>query len=700
MALPLPRCYRELFNDESNSPPPDRLAEYMQGYRFDGGPTPSALRDQTANLSDRQPMAFLCMVTGIGGAYEVHIVHRLMRYMDLPGEPASGFHDHVLGLLGDILPHQYPTVDVPGTTFHLVATPVRVPTTAGMAVLIPTWNEAVGPLGPYTDEDPETEVVRPRHVQILPGYYAALLIHRRGVSPKTAYQELHGAMVARGELDRCQDVLTWLKAACTARGGLGPLNAVPAVYHNLPPLHLPEVVYRYFTGKVRGDLPALNAPDPATADMTGTLAGALRALTREGGGGTDADERREREPKTVQEAYKETYRTLLRFGNVALPTAVSTVWCRLANCAKGEQHTVLVQEFQRVCMARGLAPELYTPVVTATLKQMVTGFQFVGLGVDDLSSGCQPFAVSYAGGASQLQALESAEIGNQLAQGEHSASLADYRTLREQEKVKFPRDATDVVITIGRYAVLCQTLFQGTGPDNPLVVAMWKLYAALSNAVPFITEKYYQQATLTPAVANMYYPCILRTVQVNVHDYLQGVSTNIADSHDGIDLPDFRSLLWDLRHGTFSNGSNWVPLPEGYLTPPPRFSATSSGGSRMPGTVSTGGGTVSTANTGVSTITADTRPAVTRVDNPAPDADFTSIVVRPGGTRPILREHPPPHNDAGREFCIAWWTRGCCFANCRRSSAHVPFANAAERTRLLTFCREHIAIPSSAPSRA
>ena len=201
VAVRAPRCYRELFSDEANSPPRDRLAEYMQGYRFDGGPTTATLRDQTVNLSDRQPMAFLCMVAGIGGAYEVHTVHRLMRYIDIPGEPASGFHDHMLGLLGDILPHQYPAVDIPGTIFHLVATPVRVPTTAGMAVLAPTWDKGEGPLGPYTEGDPETEVVRPRHVQIVPGYYTALLIHRRGVSPKVAYQELHGAMAARGELE-------------------------------------------------------------------------------------------------------------------------------------------------------------------------------------------------------------------------------------------------------------------------------------------------------------------------------------------------------------------------------------------------------------------------------------------------------------------------------------------------------------------
>jgi hypothetical protein len=90
------------------------------------------------------------------------------------------------------------------------------------------------------------------------------------------------------------------------------------------------------------------------------------------------------------------------------------------------------------------------PIVTATLKQMVVGLQFVGHSVDDLSTGCQPFLVSFAGGSNHLQALEAASIGNQLAQGEQNASLADYRTLREREKIKFPRDVTEVNITMGR----------------------------------------------------------------------------------------------------------------------------------------------------------------------------------------------------------------------------------------------------------
>ena len=97
------------------------------------------------------------------------------------------------------------------------------------------------------------------------------------------------------------------------------------------------------------------------------------------------------------------------------------------NSAKKKQHTILVREFQRVCMARDLLTELYVPIVTATLKQMIVGFQFAGHDMDDLSTaGGQPFLVLYAGSRNHLQALEAASIGNQLTHGEHSASLLDY----------------------------------------------------------------------------------------------------------------------------------------------------------------------------------------------------------------------------------------------------------------------------------
>lgn len=119
------------------------------------------------------------------------ILHRLMRYMDTPGEEVSGFRDRVLCLVGYILPrHQYLTVDVPGTTFHLGTVPVRVPIVAAINALVPTWDDPAVPLGPFPEDAPETELVRPHHVQRLPGYLAAIvLVHRHGVTVKVAYQQ-------------------------------------------------------------------------------------------------------------------------------------------------------------------------------------------------------------------------------------------------------------------------------------------------------------------------------------------------------------------------------------------------------------------------------------------------------------------------------------------------------------------------------
>lgn len=358
---------------------------------------------------------------------------------------------------------------------------------------LPTWEDPTIPLGPLAEDEPETEVVRPRHFQLIPGYYAAMLIHRRGISTKVAFQELHGAMAARHELEACRDVLVWLKAAATAHGGGGLQNGVPIVYHPLAPVHMPPAVYQYLTSKVTSDLPALAIA--AANEMTGTLAGALRALTRPGTGG-EVDDRGPREVKTVQDVYKETFTTLLRFCNVTSPTDVAPVWARLANCGKSEQHTIITQDMQRMCMARGLATNLYTPIVTTGLKQMITGFMFVGHGVDDLSSGCQPFQVAYSGSTNHMQALAAASIGHQLAQGDNQATLTDYCAPREKEKVKFPRDTMEVAFSLSRFVVLCQTLFQDTGPPNPLVETLWGLAASMQNAAPFVTERYQQMIRL------------------------------------------------------------------------------------------------------------------------------------------------------------------------------------------------------------
>ena len=310
----------------------------------------------------------------------------------------------------------------------------------------------------------------------------------------------------------------------------------------------------------------------------------------------------------------------------------------------------------------------------------------------DLTSGCQPFLVAYAGSAHHYQALAAASVSNRLAQGEQSASLADYRTIRDNERVKFPRDISEAAITLTRFAVLCQCLFQGPAAPHPFVDTMWHLAVTIQNIAPFVTERFYA-VSHNPAIAATYFARVIRAVQVHVQEYLHGVATNTAGTGAGVELPSFGALAQDLKRGTFHNSTNWFTIPAAYLEPVAVRSVVS--------TTPTGTATTVTTvsdRTGISTMTADTNPAgtsVARVQNPARDAEFDAITLRTGGARKIMREHRPPTNDAGDELCVAWWTRGGCFPTCGRRATHQPFASAAERTRLLTYVRTHLQAPAA-----
>ena len=243
-AVVQPTTYRELVSDATRDAVAANPGAYLAGYRFSdaaGGaiPMPATLRDQTILLCDRQPMVFLCLVPRPDGVPQVRVLHRFMRYLDLPGEHPTGYHDRVLALLGDVRPMQYPVVEVPPTAFHLAgAGAVRIPTSLAMEGIIAGWVLDDENLGPFLEADEDTVMARPRYLQLLPTRYAALLVHRDGLSPKAAYMELAGAIHADGNDLACADVLTWLRASFTARGGgAQPLDSL--VFHTFPAVHLP-----------------------------------------------------------------------------------------------------------------------------------------------------------------------------------------------------------------------------------------------------------------------------------------------------------------------------------------------------------------------------------------------------------------------------------------------------------------------------
>ena len=693
--------YREFYSRGAQAGDPEP-AQLMTSYRFAevaGGaerPTPANLKEQTFAFSERSPMTFLCLMRRIDSSVEVRILHRMMRYFELPSAGGRGM-DLSMGLLGDVRAAQIPVVEVDNTVFSLIgAGGVRVPT----AAVMPDRLAAAPPgtfLGPYPPEAPDTEVVRPRLTQVIPTKYAAHLVHRDGVSPATAYQELVGMFTADGVLGVCADVLTWLRVACTSRGGATDLAALPAVAQNFPLLLLPATTSEYVASKVAIDLPGRqrgtgHAIPTIAMDQVATAVNQLAATV------VDASSRNSREPKGVMDSYRETFPVLLRYCHVATVGELPPLWNRLARGTKGEQQSVIQQELTRVCVGRGLTPDLYCPAVSTGLKQMVSSLNFAGNGPDDLAAGCQPFLVVYTSQNDHYRALDNATVANQLDQGTANASLADIREIREKEKVRMPRDLNQVSLTLQRYAVLVSALFQGPGVTNPFVQCVWLLASAFHERLPLYLGQV-QALTGTPW-AEVYPAHVLRHVQVNVYEYLQALQ--VGGSGDAViipELPTFKDLLRDLQRGSFHLSSSWLPLPASVTVDPGAMPASAGASVATRSTrASTAASTVSalTATTGVARTSAGTTNTQGAfVTNPARDAEFDALQLR-GQMRDLLRAHPPPTNDAGNEFCVSWWGRGGCYSNCGRASTHRPFANPAERTRLLAHVRAHLVAPVAA----
>ncbi|KAI2512521.1 hypothetical protein MHU86_1974 [Fragilaria crotonensis] len=143
---------------------------------------------------------------------------------------------------------------------------------------------------------------------------------------------------ADGTTEACADVLTWLRVACTARGGAGELAAMPAVAQVFTLLLLPDTVSDYVTSKVAaGDLPGGRQPRGQSGPAWDQMVQAVQQLaTTTAGGG-----REQREPKGIAEAYRETFPVLLRYCQVQTVDEVAPIWKRLSTGTKGEQQSII-----------------------------------------------------------------------------------------------------------------------------------------------------------------------------------------------------------------------------------------------------------------------------------------------------------------------------------------------------------------------
>ena len=301
----LPSTYRELYSAaayQSGEPAPTHL---LASYRFTeaaGGserPIPAGLIELTFAFRERRSMTFLCLLRTTDIQTEVRVLHRMIRYLELPGVTAGGVTDMSMGILGDVSAAQVPTVVVDNTHFSLVVNAgVRVPTVATMADHLDTAPPGVS-LGPFEPEVPGTEIVGSRIMQVIPARYASVLVHGTGLRASAVYTEIYGMLEADDMLEACSDVLAWLRVAATAWGGAGELSPLPAVAQHFPLVLMPANASLYVADKVGRDLPgrATNGTTPTPRDDG--MAAVVRQLAE-----NLVSERGTRDVRGVAEAYR------------------------------------------------------------------------------------------------------------------------------------------------------------------------------------------------------------------------------------------------------------------------------------------------------------------------------------------------------------------------------------------------------------
>jgi hypothetical protein len=201
-------------------------------------------------------------------------------------------------------------------------------------------------------------------------------------------------------------------------------------------------------------------------------------------------------------------------------------------------------------------------------------------------------------------ALAAASIGHQLAQGKQNASLSNYRSIREHEKVKF-KDFLEVYITLARYAVLCQGLFQGPGEKHPFVEAMWAIALSIHSVSPLAADQLHELARLTPVSLPTYHARIVRAIQAAAQEYLQQVAINVAVGITGVEVPKIQALVRELKQGTFHLSTNWLEIPEAYLEP---VALLASPAASLQSAASATITTASSSGSGISTLAEDTQP--------------------------------------------------------------------------------------------
>lgn len=359
------------------------------------GPPAADLFDQMLHASNVVPKVYLCMIEEATEPYIIAL-HRPARFLRHPVDQTRS-DGGTYAFVGDVLPgYHIDIVDFPTDPFTRIG-PHRVPTLPHMAAVEAGMAAAdtVADLLPVGDRNAEEVLVR-KLIQV-PHRYIPLVLNVK-LTPREAWTQLGGAIIADGLKAPLEPLLEWLRVAMTAgdAAGASPLLTLGDRSTALPTLAVDPALQNHRWNILRSDFPHFQTGGPDNTDRVLAFAQVVREEARRADAARAARDAAARAPKTPSEAFPLTaplWRALAGVGDDAALPPIYQLW---ASSTKSERRPALQQALD----VRAREPDAATinpPIASKELFEMILQGN-VGMHIhqiNDLSAGLSPFTCGH-----------------------------------------------------------------------------------------------------------------------------------------------------------------------------------------------------------------------------------------------------------------------------------------------------------------
>jgi len=614
---------------------------------------------------------------GVDDPGTIVAVHRLTRHESRLGQAPTGYDNVGLGFYGDVINGQAPsTVVIPDAWFNQTAV-VQVPT-HGLLAQEFAADPQLEVLGPYQAGQPDVQPVTTRQIILVPNVYATPFL-TAGLTPRAAYQVLHGMVHQAGHEVACEPLLDWLRATLTKRGGANP-QPVTYVPPAAPPAfaspQIQQAFATYRLGIFQADFPHLQPGH--YHNSAALIAQGITALTDEQRLARQEAQQRQvvqAALKTPAEFYGTLLERLMRWCQAATDNDLPDIYQTLANTKKGRVRVTLQTAMEEALTNMNYVEDF--PVST-TLANKIQDLTWASPLPENFALGLNLFCLGSLDADHMVQQRQLNQHADALYNGDAAPSLLDVVALQDSKQdVYIPRTFAQLRYLVERAQALWLVLLGNHHPVTQQYRAYRHYLGSYEHRLERIVPADPRLKYLTPAL-------LARRIQLATNAWL------VTQARSPMPVP-FAPLI-DIFHD-IDLGKQWEPpFPSQYInnsasnntvvapSVAPHTPVVNNGPASvvsLGGTASTTGSTLTTPST-----TAPALPPNAIVRNLMYNEDvfkkFKEMNIKAKTLKDQLRIRRTayPVNSRNEKMCLTYHVQGICNSNCRNSGDH--YAHSAE----------------------